>query len=359
MKRRTFLTGAAGAAAASKLAAPTLAQGTQTLRLATSWSAGTPGFHDGSVRFAAEVAALSGGRLKVEIVPGGDGKRSAFDAVQFGEADMYHGMESDWRAKVPVFDAFTGLPFGMTASEHDAWLAEGGGQALWDELSGAFGLKCLPCGNTGGQMGGWYRAEIPSLDGFKGRKIRAAGLAAEVLKRVGAVPLTVPGDKLVASLNNLEADGVEWLGPWHDMHLGLQNATKFYYFPGSHAPAAALSLGIGRKLWNALSAGDKALLTAAAAAAHKSIVTEFDAKNADALQQLRFKEAVRALKLPDDVLEAMGGASGQVVREMASGGDKLTKKIVASYIAFRSKAIAWSRVSDQAFRNARLLAFDY
>ena len=357
MKRRSFI-GAATGIAAGALAAPALAAGSRRFRLMSKWADGTPGFSDAALRFQAQVAALSDGKLTVEIKAAGAGV-SPFDAVQSGAADMYHGMESAWRGKLPIFDAFTGLPFGMTAGEHDAWLAEGGGQKLWDELSGAFGLKCLICGNTGGQMGGWFRAEIASLDGFRGRKIHADGIAADVLKRVGAVPVSLPAGSFKDALGSLAVDGIAWIGPWHDMALGLHAATKFYYYPAFHSPSAALSLGINRKLWNGLGADVRAIIEAAAAVAHGATKAEFDAKNAEALQHLRFREGVKALKLPDDVLEALGAASGQTVREMASSGDKLTKTIIDSYIGYRGKAIAWSRVSEQAFRNARLLAFEY
>jgi len=190
--------------------------------MVTDWPEGTPGLHTGAVRFAQTIGIATGGRITIEVFPSGALVRpfETFDAVSAGVADMYHSDEYYFEKKSPAFNFFSAVPFGFTADELFAWVQFGGGQELWDALSGQFNLKPLLCLNTGTQMGGWFLNEIASPDAFKGLRYRMPGLGAEVLRRLGAIAVTLPGSEIVPSLASGALDASEWVGPWLDMAMG-------------------------------------------------------------------------------------------------------------------------------------------
>ena len=232
MRRRDIL-GAAGALAAgatSSLATPAIAQGIRRLKMVTDWPAGSPGLQSSADRLAQRIGAASGGRISIEVFPAGTLVRpfETFDAVGAGVADMYHSAEYYWEKKSGAFNFFAAVPFGFTANELFAWMQHGGGQQLWDTLSGQFNIKPLLCCNTGTQMGGWCTREISSPEGFKGLRYRMPGLGGEVLRQLGAIVVNVSGGEIVQSLKSGAIDGSEWVGPWLDMA------------PGLHCPASAL-----------------------------------------------------------------------------------------------------------------------
>ncbi|WP_425404678.1 TRAP transporter substrate-binding protein [Hwanghaeella sp.] len=364
MKRRQFLKGAtavAGAAAAvSTLASPAIAQGKRELKLVTTWPKNFPGLGTGAQRFADSVTAATDGRLTVKLFAAGElvPPFESFDAVSTGAADMYHGAEYYWQGKHKAYNFFTAVPFGFTANEIDAWIYYGGGQELWDELGEQFNIKGLPCGNTGVQMGGWFNKEIKSLEDFKGLKIRMPGLGGEVLRRIGASAIALPGGEIFPSLQSGAIDATEWVGPWNDLAFGFYKVTKYYYWPGFHEPGSSLAVGINGDVWKSFSDADKALVQACAAGENNRSYAEFNARNNDALTTLVKKHGVQMRQMPEDVLNAIGEASGQVVAEVAQVDD-ISKRIYESFIAFRRQSIAWSKISDQAYWNARLLPFKY
>jgi TRAP-type mannitol/chloroaromatic compound transport system substrate-binding protein len=203
MKRRDILTGVSLAAgAALGFPAPAIAQGVRQLKMVTDWPEDMPGFHPSAVRFAQTIGAATGGRIKIEVFPAGAFVRpfETFDAVGAGVADMYHTYEGYFEKKAPAFQFFAAIPFGFTADELFAWVQYGGGQELWDAVSGQFNIKSLLCTNTGCQMGGWFNSEITSPERFKGLRYRMAGPGAEVLRRLGAVVVTLPGGEIMPAL---------------------------------------------------------------------------------------------------------------------------------------------------------------
>ena len=222
MDRRQFVAsaGAGVAAAATAFPKPAIAQGVRELKMVTIWPKGLPGLQSGADRVAQSITALSGGRLQVKVFPAGQlvGAMESFDAVSSGLADLYHASEVTWAGQSATFAYFCNVPFGFTADEINAWVYYGGGQALWDELSAGFGLKPFLCGNTGPQMGGWFTKELTNIEAFKGLRYRMPGLGGDVLRRLGAVVVTLPGGEIIPSLRsgaidraNLSAPGSTWL----------------------------------------------------------------------------------------------------------------------------------------------------
>jgi len=231
--------------------APAIAQGIRQLKMVTDWPADTPGIQASAVRLAQTIGIATGGRITVEVFPSGALVRpfETFDAVSAGIADIYHSDEYYFEKKSPAFNFYAAVPFGFTADELFAWVHDGGGQELWDALSGQFNIKPLLCLNTGCQMGGWFTREITSPEGFKGLRYRMPGLGAEVLRRLGAIVVTLPGSEIVPALKSGAVDASEWVGPWLDMAMGLHKAAGYYYYPGFHEPGTGTAIGINRSVW--------------------------------------------------------------------------------------------------------------
>jgi len=337
--------------------APAIAQGIRQLKLVTDWSEDTPGNHASAVRFAQTIGAATSGRIKIEVYPSGALVRpfETFDAVGAGVADMYHSTEYYWEKKSPAFHFFAAVPFGFTADELFAWVQYGGGQELWDALSGQFNIKSLLCVNTGCQMGGWFTREVTSPEGFKGLRYRMPGLGAGVLRRLGAIVVTLSGGEIMPALKSGAIDASEWVGPWPDMAMGLHKAAGYYYYPGFHEPGSGLAVGINKDVWESFDASDRRVIEAVAACEYTRSLAEFNANNALSLRKLRDEGTVKILKVDDSVLKAFLAISMDVVAE-AGSGDELSRKIYASYQQFRASIMDWSDIAERAFLNARRLA---
>ena len=226
---------------------------------------------------------------------------------------------------------------------------------MWDELSGQFNVKSLLCGNTGSQMGGWFNHEVSSPEAFKGLRYRMAGPGAEVLRRLGAVAVTLPASEIMPALQSGAIDASEWIGPWLDMALGLHKAASYYYYPGFHEPSAGQAVGINKSVWESLDASDRRIIEAMAAGEYARSLAEFNTNNALSLRKLRDEGAIKIQKFDDSLLKALLAISKDVVAEIGSG-DELSKKIYASYQQFRASIMDWSDIAERAFLNARGLA---
>ena len=362
MDRRTFVAGAGVglAAATSAFPKPAIAQGTRELKMVTIWPKGLPGLQASAERVAQSITALSSGRLQVKVFAAGElvGAMESFDAASSGLADMYHGSEITWAGKSSTFAYFCNVPYGFTANELNAWVYHGGGQALWDELSAGFGLKAFLCGNTGPQMGGWFTKELTGVESYKGLRYRMPGVGGEVLRRLGAVVVTLPGGEIIPSLRSGAIDASEFAGPWVDMALGLHKAANYYYYPGFHEPGAALSVSVNKKLWDSLGATERSIIEAAAAADNARSYAEFTANDAIALQQIANDPAIQIRKLDDSILQALGKLSGEVLAE-TSRKDDLSRRVYDSFLKFRTTAVRWGDISERAFLNARALPFAF
>ena len=366
MKRRTFLksaaaTGAvAAASAASSFPAPAIAQGMKELKMVTTWPKNFPGLGTAAERLAKRITEASEGQLKIKVFAAGElvPAFESFDAVSQGTADMYHAAEYYWVGKSKAFAFFAAVPFGMTATEINAWIYWNGGQELWDELGAQFNIKPFMAGNTGVQMGGWFAKEVNSLEDYKGLKFRMPGLGGEVLRRLGAAVVNLPGGEIFPALQSGAIDGSEWVGPWNDLAFGFYKVVKYYYYPGFHEPGTALGVGINKKVWDSLNNGQQQLIASACAAENDTSLAEFNAHNGAALETLLTKHGVKLRKFSSELLNAIGEKSGEVVAE-AGGSDAFTKKVYDSFIKSRKDSISWSKLGDQSYWNARLLPFKY
>jgi TRAP-type mannitol/chloroaromatic compound transport system substrate-binding protein len=361
MDRRGFLTRAgAVAGAAATFPAPAIAQGVRELKMVTSWPKVLPGLGSSAERLGSAITAITGGRLKVQVFGAGQfvSAFEVFDAVSDGVADMYHSAEFYWQKHSPGFNFFTAVPFGLTADEMAAWIRFDGGQDLWDELSGGYNIKPLMATSTGVQMGGWFTKEVTGPESYRGLRYRMPGLGGEVLRRLGAVVVNLPAGEITAALKSGAIDASEWISPWDDMALGLHKVSKYYYYPGFHEPGTLVALGINKKLWDELSAEDRNAITTVAHAEYTLSLAEYNANNAKSLEQLREDKAIEIRKFDDSLLEALGKTSGEVMTETGQK-DPLTRRIYASYIAFRGRAKNWADLAERGYLNARALKFSY
>jgi TRAP-type mannitol/chloroaromatic compound transport system substrate-binding protein len=357
MKRRDLIKGAVGAAggvAAATLAAPAIAQDRIEINMVATWGRDFPGLGTGAQRFAKRLEAMSDGRIKVNYYAAGERVKAfdSFDEVASGNAQMYHAAEYYWKGKHPGFAYFTSVPFGLTYTEMNAWVRFGGGQELWDTLSAEFGLKGLMCGNTGVQMGGWFRKEINSVDDLKGLKMRIPGLGGDVMAKLGASPVSLPGGQIYENLVSGAIDATEWVGPWNDEIMKFYEAAKYYYFPGMHEPGAMLAVGTNKKFWDGLSNSDQEMIKAAAATENDVMMSEYNAKNGDALARLINEHGVQLREFNDDIYDAFGEAADEVFEGVVEHGP-LAREIHESFVAARANIGAWAKLSDQAYVKQR------
>ena len=356
MKRRAFLSASATAAAVSSFPAPAIAQGIRELKLVNSFLK-APRFE----WFCSLVTKASGGRLSVKSYYPGElvGSFEVFDAVSEGVADMYWSTDYYWQDRAPAFNFFTNVPYGLTSLEAYAWIQEGGGQELWDELSANFNIKPLILANSGNQMGGWFAKEMASIESFKGLRYRIPGLGGAVMRRLGAIVVNLPPGEIVPALRSGALDAAEWVGPENDFRIGLHTTdVKFYYYPGFHEPGAVNSLGVNKKLWDSLNTEEQTLIESAAAASHSYTRAAGDAQQMKVLPILVEKHGVQLRKFNEEILRAFGKVSGEVVAEVGAS-DPFTRRVYDSYMKFREASIRWNDISVRTYLNARALDFPY
>lgn len=365
INRRTLIAGgAAGLTAGCDCGAPQglpVAGGAireRELRMVTTWPKDFPGLGAAAERVAQFITEMSGGAIRVRVFSAGElvGAFDSFDAVSNGSADLYHGAEYYWSGKSKGFPFFTAVPFGMTAPEIMGWTEFGGGQELWDELSARFNIKPFAGANTGHQMAGWFKRPISSLEDMKGLKVRMPGVGGEVMRRVGASAVALPGGEIYAALQSGAIDAAEWVGPWNDLAFGFYREARYYYWPGFHEPGAQGSVGVNLDVWNAMSAQEKAIVAAACHRANHLSLAEFTHYNGAALEQLIESHGVEVRRLPDDILAALARESKAVLEEYAAGDD-ITRRIFESYRSELRRVTEWSRISDEAFMAARRTVF--
>ena len=228
--------------------APVIGKGLMEVVMVSTWPRDFPGVGTGAQRFAQRINTMTEGRINIAYYASGERVKAfdSFDEVASGNAQIYHGAEYYWKGKHPGFAYFTGVPFGLTATEMNAWIRFGGGQQLWDELAAEYGLKGLMGGNSGVQMGGWFRKEIESVADFKGLKMRIPGLGGDVLAKLGGSPVSLPGNQIYENLISGTIDAAEWISPWNDIAMKFYEAATYYYCPGMHEPGPVLSIGMNK-----------------------------------------------------------------------------------------------------------------
>lgn len=340
--RRRFLL---AASAAPVLATPALGQNRLRWRMATSWTRNLPGPGIAAAHIARRVAELSDGRFDIqvfgvnEIVPA----LQVLDAVSNGAVEMGHSAAFYWVGKMPASVFFTTVPFGPGPTEHQAWIEQGGGQALWDELYAPFGVRALLAGNTGPSMGGWFKQPLRSLADVKGLRLRVQGLGAEVWQALGATGLSIAPADILPSLSTGVVDGVEFLAPMNDAPLGFARVAPHYYAPGFNKPNGAAELIVNRKALESLPADFRAMIAVAAAEAHARGLAEAQADNGRVLLEMIQSQGVQTERFPADIVRAARKAADAVIASHA-GSSPLAQKIHASFAAFQDQTKAWRRI---------------
>ncbi len=316
-------------------------------KMVTAWPKNYPGLGTSAERLAERVTTMSGGRLTIKVYAAGElvPALEVFDAVSRGTAALGHGASYYWKGKVPTAQFFTSVPFGLSAIEMNAWLSKGGGQALWEEAYAPFGVLPMVVGNSGMQMGGWFNKEINALDDLRGLKIRMPGLGGEVLTRLGATSVNLPGGEVFTALQTGAIDATDWVSPYNDLAFGLHKAARYYYYPGWQEPQAVLELLVNQKAFDELPADLQAILTEATRAASRDMLDDYTYHNALALDQLK-QQGVELKRFPDDVLQAMRNESEQVLGELAAQSE-LNGRIWASMKAFQAQAEAMHAISEK------------
>lgn len=364
MKRRELLRGAAAATVTAGLAAcgkrrAGSASGKQDdvqrqWKMATSWPTNFPGLGTGAAHLAELITAASGGRITLKVFGAGElaSAFEVFDLVSRGTVQMGHSASYYWQGKAAAAPFFSAVPFGLNAQEMNSWLYFGGGLELWRELYAPFNLVPFPAGNSGVQMAGWFRKPINSVADLKGLKMRIPGLGGEVMARVGATPVNMPGGEIFSSLQSGTIDAAEWVGPYNDLAFGFQRITKYCYYPGWHEPGSNIECMVNKSAYEALPKDLQQIVESCCQAANAQMLAEYTARNQQALEVLRSEHGVQFLPLPTDVLAALKTAAQQVLDEVAAG-DAMANKVYASMRKFQAQAKAWHAISEEAFYAAR------
>ena len=322
--------------------------------MVTSWPANLPGPGVSARRLAERIAALSDGRLTIEVSAAGEivPAFEVFDAVGEGVAEMAHTAALFWQGKTPAAALYTAVPFGLTPQEHNAWVLFGGGQALWDRLYADFGVKPLMAGNTGMSMGGWFKQEIAGPEDLRGLRFRMPGLGGEMYGAFGVVPVSLPPGDTMMALRLGTIDAAEFAGPASDLALGFHQAARWYYWPGLHEPNGTGECLVNRTAWAALPADLQAVVRHACEAENAAALAESEYRDQLALARLVDEYAVQLHRFPLTVEEQAGAAARDILAGFGQLGG-IETEIWRSYEAALSRGRVWPMVSVQAFLEAR------
>ncbi|MCV2348411.1 TRAP transporter substrate-binding protein [Paucibacter sp. Y2R2-4] len=351
MERRSFVrqAGLAGVLAAGAAPAVVHAQANVRWRLASSFPKSLDTIFGAADVFAKKVNELSGGKFQVAVHAGGE-LMPAFgvvDGVQNGTVEMAHTAPYYFFGKDETFALGCAVPFGLNSRQMTAWMVEGNGLKLMREFYRNYNIISFPGGNTGAQMGGWYRKEIKSVADIKGMKMRIGGFAGKVLERMGGVPQNIPGGEIYSALEKGTIDAAEWVGPYDDQKLGFNKVAPNYYYPGWWEGGPELDFFINIKAYEALNPEYKAIVEAASAVAHIDMQAKYDAKNPAALKQL-VGSGTKLFKFPKDVLDSAFKESMALYSELSSKNPNW-KKVYEDYSNFRRDQNLWFRFAEAGF----------
>ena len=354
MDRRNFLSRAGVAsAAAAGLAAPALAQGAPKLnwRLTSSYPKSLDTLYGLSPHVARRVSELTDGNFQIQVFAPGEivPALQALDAVGNGTVECAHSLGSFYVGKDPTFAFETSLPFGLNTRQHIAWLTYGGGNQIVNTFLKTYNVHSIPSGNTGAQMGGWFRKEIKSVDDLKGLKFRIAGLGGNILSRLGVVPQQIAGGDIYPALERGTIDAAEFSGPYDDEKLGFHKVAKYYYFPGWWEGTANVGLYVNLDKWNALPPSYKAALETACSEALLHCVAKYDHNNPDALRRL-VEQGAELRAFPQPVLEAAFKEAHAFYGEIAAKNPTF-KAVYEPWLAYWRKEQLWFRIGEQPFDN--------
>jgi TRAP-type mannitol/chloroaromatic compound transport system substrate-binding protein len=354
MQRRNFVAGSAGLAGIIASASPpAVAQAAPEVkwRLASSFPKSLDTIYAVGENVGKRVAALTNNRFQVqtfaagEIVPG----LQVADAVQNATVQMGHTAAYYYIGKDPTFALGCAVPFGLNARQYNAWWHVGGGDALYNEFLREYGIHALLAGNTGAQMGGWYRKEIKTVADLKGLKMRIAGLAGQVLSKLGVVPQQLAGGEIYPALEKGTIDATEWVGPYDDEKLGFHKVAKFYYYPAWWEGGPALHLFVNQKAWSELPKDYQAALEVAAHECNVLMLARYDAGNPLALKRL-VASGTQLRPYPRPVMDACYKASKEFYEELTAKNAKF-KKIYDHQMKFLEDEVLWFRVCEANYDN--------
>ena len=350
MDRRSLIKNAGIAGVLAAGVAPAVhAQAAIRWRLASSFPKSLDTIYGGAEVFADKVKKMSGGKFEISTHAAGE-LMPAFgvvDGVQQGTVEVAHTAPYYFFGKDECFALGCAIPFGLNSRQMTAWMYDGNGLKLMREFYAKYNIVNFPGGNTGAQMGGWYRKEIKSLKDIKGLKMRIGGFAGKVLERIGGVPQNIPGGEIYQALEKGTIDAAEWVGPYDDLKLGFNKVAPFYYYPGWWEGGPELDILINNKAFDALSAENKAIIESAAAEAHIVMQARYDARNPGALKQL-VGAGTKLRPFPTDVMNEAFKASMALYEEIGAKNESW-KKIYADYAKFRADQNLWFRFTEMGF----------
>ncbi|MEY3696225.1 MAG: hypothetical protein RL083_2050 [Pseudomonadota bacterium] len=348
MKRRSFLSGAAAGAAAGIISAPAVVQANTTInwRLASSFPKSLDTIYGAAEVMAKRVSALTDGKFNIRVFPGGElvPALQVMDAVQAATVEMGHSASYYYFGKDATFAFDTAVPFGLTARQQTAWIDQGGGRQLLRDFFAEYGIVNFMGGNTGCQMGGWFRREVKTPQDLHGLKMRVGGFAGRVMQKLGVVPQQIAGGDIYPALEKGTIDAAEWIGPYDDEKLGFNKVAPFYYTPGWWEPSAQLSFYVNKKEWDKLPKEYQAALEVATYEAHIAMQAMYDARNPTALARL-MKNGIKLRNFSKPILDACYEAAQEVIEEEASKNAKF-KKVLEPWRRFHQDQNTWYSVAE-------------
>ena len=351
MKRREFLKVAATAMAASAVAAPAIAQSTPAIRwrLTASWPKSLDTLYGACETFAKYVSEATDSKFQVQVFAAGEivPALQVLDAVQTGTVEIGHSATYYFIGKDPTWALFCAVPFGLNTRQLNAWFYDGDGMKLMIEFSKKFSVYPLVGGNTGAQMGGWFRKEIKAVEDLKGLKFRIGGWAGKTLAKLGVVPQQIAGGDIYPALEKGTIDAAEWVGPYDDEKLGFYKIAPYYYYPGWWEGSAAAHFLFNEAKWNELPKNYQTTVTAAAGFANLEMTGRYDARNPVALKRL-VAAGAQLRPFPQPVMEACLKASNEVNAE-TSATNADYKKVLDSMQAFRNDEYLWWQVAEYTY----------
>jgi TRAP-type mannitol/chloroaromatic compound transport system substrate-binding protein len=358
MKRRQFLTAAGAGLASTAVAAPAIAQSSPEIRwrLTSGFPKALDTIYGASDLLAKYVSDATDGRFTIQPFAAGEivGTFQALDAIGNGTVEMGHSASYYYVGKDPTFALATAAPFGLNARQQNAWMYHGGGIDMWNEFYAKHGVVGLPGGNTGTQMGGWFRKEIKTVEDMKGLKMRIAGIAGQVMAKMGVVPQQVAGGDIYPSLERGTIDAAEWVGPYDDEKLGFNKVAPFYYYPGWWEGGAMLHFYFNKAKYDELPKNYRAILQAAAAYANVDMQAKYDARNPGALRRL-VTNGAQLRPFPQEVLEASFKAANEMYDENSAKSADF-KRIYENMRAFRNEEYLWFQVAEYTYDNFMIRA---
>lgn len=320
-------------------------------RLASSFPSSLDTIYGACDVLAARVEAMTDGRFRIRVYEAGElvPALQVLDAVQKGAAEVGQTCSYYYIGKNPALAFDTCVPFGLTPRQQYAWLFEGGGLARMRALYADFGITCFPCGNTGVQMGGWFRNEIGSLADMKGLKMRIPGLGGRVMDALGVSVQNIPGGDIYPALERGAIDATEWVGPYDDEKLGFYRVAKHYYYPGWWEPGPSMSLLVNQQAFDALPKVYQEVFAAAAQEAGAVMQQRYDQKNPAAMERLRQTDIV-IKPFAQDILRGSRDAAEQLMSDQADK-DPAYRTILDEWRAFRKASHAWFATAELAYAN--------